>query len=486
MPPQARFARVTTVVIPLAVAVSVLVATALMADLVSSASELEREQQIAAIAEAKADSLEGALERHVATVEALAAFVATTSYDSEHVGAEFAPFAAELFDASDATQALQVVEGTVITQVYPVEGNREAIGLDLTDRSERRGLIEASMRSGRTVLEGPIELVQGGTGLVIRKPISTDDGVFWGFGAAVVDWEAIPAVAAFGTDDAITVGLRAVSDGRLLAGSSEAFEGDGVARIIATGSLGPVWELSIADRSASNGSSAIVWVLGGIGAILAGLYLRSILRRPEILARERELAYREAAEAEARYQAIFEHAGVGMAIADQHGRLVHRNEVFDEVFDVAGADSELRTIDLLHHSEIPAYLGLVAGDFAVGESYELDFRSRSEPEQWVWTHVTRIPDAGEDERYLGIVEDVTQSRRMAAALEESERRFRELFEKTPVAVQREDHTETAAMIHALEAQGIEDIESYLLEHRDLLEEMVSGIRLLDANPAARS
>lgn len=479
--------RLTTVLVPIAVAITFLGVTAAVAGLASSAERLEHAQNAGAIADARAEGFRDAIENEMASVEALSAFVHTTIDERDHMNEEFPVFAAALYDETSATLSLQLVEGTVITHVFPLARNRQALGLDLTALPGRRELVEHSIEHGEIIVEGPFELVQGGTGLAIRKPIYWRDGTFWGFGAVVVDWDAIPAVGSFGSDAGVRMGLRAVRDDRIVAGTSDAFGDGAVIRTISSPMTDQTWELAVIYSPDDTGSVGLtVWVLGGLLAGLVGLYLRMVLRRPEILRREREATLRDLADAEARYQAIFEHAAVGMAVSDAEGRILRRNQAFDRIFASVGGDRPVNARHVVHPSQVESYLRRIGPRTDVGESHEFDFRSWSTEEQWVHIQVTRIPDVAGERRYLGIVQDITERRRIKAALEESEQRFRELFEKTPVAVQREDHSAIERMVSELRASGVDDIPRHLEQHPGLLEEMVSSITILDANPKAEA
>ena len=55
--------------------------------------------------------------------------------------------------------------------MYPLAGNEAAIGLDYRTNEVQR---EAALRvreTGKLVVAGPLDLVQGGTGLIGRAPI---------------------------------------------------------------------------------------------------------------------------------------------------------------------------------------------------------------------------------------------------------------------------------------------------------------------------
>lgn len=79
-----------------------------------------------------------------------------------------------------------VAVGFRLTYVYPVKGNEKAIGLHYPDQPEQWPDVKRAAESGMPVLIGPLQLVQGGIGLIYRVPIYID-GKYWGLLSTVID-----------------------------------------------------------------------------------------------------------------------------------------------------------------------------------------------------------------------------------------------------------------------------------------------------------
>lgn len=90
-------------------------------------------------------------------------------------------------------EAIEMAEDGIVTQVYPLEGNDEALGLDMLENSARKTEARLAMNSEKYTIAGPYELVQGGTGALLFDPIYTTDATgeksFWGFSILVINWE---------------------------------------------------------------------------------------------------------------------------------------------------------------------------------------------------------------------------------------------------------------------------------------------------------
>ncbi|WP_199190523.1 EAL domain-containing protein [Nitratireductor sp. StC3] len=122
--------------------------------------------------------------------------------DTDQAG--FAALARRLLAGESQIRHLAAAPGLVVSMVYPLEGNEKAIGLDYRSNDTQRAAAVRVRDSGKIVLAGPLDLVQGGKALIGRFPVFTgpESGQFWGIVSAVIDIERLYAAS----------GLNAVSD----------------------------------------------------------------------------------------------------------------------------------------------------------------------------------------------------------------------------------------------------------------------------------
>lgn len=106
---------------------------------------------------------------------------------------QFAQMATLLQDEEHVIEAFELAKDGLVSQVYPLEGNEEAIGLDMLTQPERRKEAQLAKESGQYTIAGPFELVQGGTGALLFDPIYMEDAsgeeTFWGFSLLVLNWD---------------------------------------------------------------------------------------------------------------------------------------------------------------------------------------------------------------------------------------------------------------------------------------------------------
>ncbi len=134
-----------------------------------------------------AQSLERQLQRSLSSTFTLAALIRQSD---DRTILDFDSVAAEIIETFGGIDSLQLAPGGIVAQIYPLEGNEQAIGHDLLNDPARRAESLKTIESGRLTLAGPFELVQGGTAVIGRLPVfvPNDQGgeSWWGFTIALI------------------------------------------------------------------------------------------------------------------------------------------------------------------------------------------------------------------------------------------------------------------------------------------------------------
>lgn len=439
-------------------------------------------------ADAVATRLRDVFAREAGAVETLAAFVVATEGDAYHLEDEFDQFADALLGRSESHQSLQLAPGGVLSYIHPIEGNEAAIGLDLMQLESRRDAILGAAASGSVVIEGPIELVQGGTGVLIRKPVVVD-GELWGVASVLLDWSALLEETGLGLFENEMTAIRVHGSPATIAGSGLVFTKDPAISRVAIEGTNTVWEVGVSPiggwpRWAPH--SMPIWIAGLAIALLAGVVTWFAMRRPEVHRRARERALADLAVVEARFTATVRHAGVGIVLTELDGTIITANDAFRQIAEIAPSTS-LSGIDvreLVHPDDLEAHRAAMRRLRDTGEAVEVDVRTAS-GDRWTRLRVTTFHQPGSQETtFIGVVEDITERRLERQKLQESEQRYRELFHHTPVPVQIEDFTDLVTGLEALRASGVDDLRMHLAVNPRVMRELYGSVRIVDMNPAA--
>ena len=107
--------------------------------------------------------------------------------------AQFAQLSRLMQDEDYIIKAYEIAKDGIVSQIYPIQGNENAMGFNILEDSERKKAARLARDSGEYTLAGPFELVQGGTGVLLFDPVYQIDAQgnkkFWGFSVLVMDWE---------------------------------------------------------------------------------------------------------------------------------------------------------------------------------------------------------------------------------------------------------------------------------------------------------
>jgi diguanylate cyclase (GGDEF)-like protein len=176
---------------------------ALLAFLVVVVAGLVLDRQAETISQERARSevlsrisvIRAKLEGHVSSnVQLVRGLVSVISTEPDMDQTRFDALVGNLFEEDSQLRSVAAAPDLVIRMTYPLAGNEKAIGLDYRQAPNQWEAVQQVLFTGRMVLAGPVDLVQGGRGFVGRFPVYTVEGgwrKFWGVVSAVIDTEQL-------------------------------------------------------------------------------------------------------------------------------------------------------------------------------------------------------------------------------------------------------------------------------------------------------
>ena len=152
----------------------------------------------------------------------------------------FFKIAQHFMDASKHIRNIGLAKGTVLTYVYPIKGNEKAIGFDYKKNTSQWPAVQRVIEDRKTVVAGPLNLVQGGIGIIGRTPIfigngntGSDRGEYFGILSVVINLPSMLEAAGLGNKDSLLkISIRGRdglgAKGEVFYGSEELFANDPV------------------------------------------------------------------------------------------------------------------------------------------------------------------------------------------------------------------------------------------------------------------
>lgn len=407
----------------------------------------ERER-VLAYASPYAGAMESAVGRRLSRLAGLRTFVETRP-SPKAVADEFPTFAAGLRVGPRGIRALELVRNGRITAVVPLDSNRSVLNYDLYGDSRPLipGDVRRAIETGTVTITGPVELLQGGQGLVVRQRVVRSDTGFPDLVAMVIDLPALVEEAASFSRPATlaTVVLDRKQD--ILAGTGSAVA-DPVILPIRVSDGG--WSLHAAPREGWNAavagdlrptriaSAVIALLLAWLGYVVAGNQqrlriavetntqgLRSANEALVAQVREREVA-------EQRLRAQDERLRLAL-VSGQMGTWDYQPDI-DRLLLSSGALAILGTPTAPSETTgaafrdwlMPEAREVLLASYKQAQStgeYRAEFRitQANADDRWLYWAGETQRDGQESSRLLGVVMDVTERHRLEEQLLHSQK-----------------------------------------------------------------
>jgi len=254
----------------------------------------------------------------------------TLAYIIENYGVpdHFDSVAQQLLSANQYVDVIELVEGGVITHVYPLKGNESVIGFNiLTDSARKSGAILTILKKD-FFISGPLHLKQGGEGFVCRVPIYINNH-FWGFSATVIKMKTLLTAAGIdtGANRRYSYELKKVNH---QTGKEEYFlqyKKSFKPRLTVPVQIpNGEWKLYIADEQSITFSAVFIFsLLGLVLAVTGGLFAWYIASQPsrlEKLVQEKTYLLQEE---EQKYKNTLDRITDGFAALDIDGNCTYMN-----------------------------------------------------------------------------------------------------------------------------------------------------------------
>ncbi|MFZ6719877.1 EAL domain-containing protein [Undibacterium sp. Ji49W] len=358
--------------------------------------------------------LSAGMTSNISAARVLAITFATKPSLSEQ---EFKVLATEVANGNSSIRNLVLVKGTVASYVYPYIGNEKVLGVDYRNLPKQWPVYQRMMEDRSIQIAGPLALVQGGIGLVVRIPVYQHENrdAFLGSIAMVVNYEPLMELAGLSKmQKEINLAIRGRdalgSKGEVFLGDGNLFAGDAVTQTIIL--PGGSWELAAAPHGGWQGTSRLSKFFEFFGFVLCAMAwlisYQSILRR-----RQRDLNAHEVRESEAllrlRNEALSA-TSQGVMITGPDGQVNYVNQAACQLSAYAQDALYAKKLDeLFIDTDGPLFSLDAAGSGSVMR--EILREGDTGKQLWLELLLTPVHDQdGKIQQYVVLLRDITEKK----------------------------------------------------------------------------
>lgn len=232
----------------------------------------------------------------------------------------FDKVAAQLVNSNSSIDAVQLVPNGIIKYVYPLEGNEAAINYNILKSPKVRQEALKSIASKLIYFAGPLQLKQGGMGVVGRLPVFQKNK-FWGFSAVIIKLETLIKASGIESIDESKyyfqfskINPTTQKEEFFLPNKKEFSDQYFKTVTIPDGD----WKLYLIthDKNAILYQVLTSGSLGFLLSLICALWVASIMKKPAELQKKVYTQAKKIHESEIEFKVIFDHAPVGIARVD--------------------------------------------------------------------------------------------------------------------------------------------------------------------------
>jgi PAS domain S-box-containing protein len=171
------------------------------------------------------------------------------------------------------------------------------------------------------------------------------------------------------------------------------------------------------------------------------------------------------------------------------GREVFASDVVREILGRAKegpSDPLADVVERIHPDDREGYQQKNAESLRKNAVFDHEFRIVRPDGAVAYVHERTEPEfdeIGKLVRSHSIIQDITERRLAEETLRETEGRFREIFEHSPLSIWEEDWSGVKEIVDRLRRRGVKNLRRYLTRHEDVLLQAIDAVHVLQVNQA---
>ncbi len=295
--------------------------------------------------------LQNALSYSLSATKTLAYIVETKG-----VPTDFDRIAKNILESNKYIDALELTDQGVITHIYPLIGNKNAIGYDILKDSLRNKEAIKAIKLRSLFFAGPIDLIQGGKAIVGRLPLYKGNE-FIGFSAVVIKLNTLLSASGIDTLSDNNY-IYQISKNNINNNQEEFFLPQSVPfnreNAISIEVPEGEWKLYVAfKQNKSNFNIIIISIFGLIMSLLGGILTWQLGQEPDKLNKLIRIKTSQLAASEKYFRSLIENSGDAIVLLDKNGKVMYQTSSAERISGYSFNDMKyLETKDIIHPDDL--------------------------------------------------------------------------------------------------------------------------------------
>ena len=405
----------------------------------------------------------------------------------------FDKVAKQITESNHIISIVQLAPDGIIKQIYPMKGNEAALNLNILNTANLKQLATKSIKTKSIYFDGPLKLKQGGIGVVCRLPVYKKNK-FWGFSAAVIKLENLLKISRSNLIDKIKYDFQ-FSNTNPLTHKEEFYLptkiNSNTNNYVSQKLPNSNWQIYLIEKKPSD-LYLIILFRGLLGISIAGafgLFTSKLLKNPEKLRALLKEQKTKLLKNEMKFKTIFDQATIGFAIIDAHSKeFIEANSKYCDMLGYTFDEIKERGIEnITYQDDIETSLQNLK-NLKEGKTKEYSSEKRYLTKSgniiWVNLTVSSLWETNEKPtKFIAFIKDITEKKEADFVIEQSEKRFKSIFDNSPLPLWEEDFSAVKNRLFELDLmnKNPEKVLSYLNDHPEEVNNCISRVKIIDVN-----
>lgn len=358
--------------------------------------------------------------------------------NDEGIPQNFDEAAKQVAESNKVISSVQLAPGGIIKYVYPMKGNEASLNLNVLDTYNLQQLNTKLIKNKTFYFNGPLQLKQGGIGIVGYFPVYKEN-IFWGFSTAVIKLENLLKITKSNLIDKSKYEFQFSNTNPIthkkefyFSSKIDSSKNNYVSKKITNSD----WSIYLVEKK-SFGTYLLLLcqgILGLISAFILGVFTTKLVKNPEkfkILLNDQKI---KILKNELKFKTVFEQSTLGFAFVDAHsGNFIEVNKKYcsilgytpDEIIDKNFAF-------FTHPDDISDNIDhLKKLNEGIIKEYSAEKRYLTKSGDTIWVNLTVSPLWTSNEKptiNFTLIKDITKIKETQLLIKNNETHFKSLID----------------------------------------------------------